>query len=188
MSSKNTLRRRMYGWPAWVVAGVTLLFGLALLIWPGITTGLILNICGAALIVVGVFKIIRYFLNRDPFDVFEWNLGLGIALAGGGAALIVFKHVLLSIVPLLFGIALLVCGVVKIQAAFNLHHMGCRTWYLTLIGAAVSCVLGLLIIVHPFGTGLVLVRLIGAAIAVEAVQDLLSLRTYDQTIHTYFVD
>lgn len=188
MSGKSSHRHSTYGWPTWIIAGATLVFGLALLIWPGITTGLILNLCGGALIVVGAFKIIRYFLNRDPLDVFDWDLGFGIALACGGLALIAFKRLLLSIVPLLFGIALLICGIVKIQAASNLRRMACRTWYLTLIGAAISCVLGLMIIFHPFGTGLVLVRLIGGAIAVEAVQDLLSLRTYDQTIHTYFVD
>ena len=187
--NKNPFARMLKaGWPTWVAAIAVLLFGLALLIWPGITTGLILNICGVALMICGVFNIVRYFVKKDSYLAYNWSLALGLILLGGGLCLVVFKGVLLSIVPLLFGIALLVCGVVKIQAAFNLHHMGCRTWYLTLIGAAVSCVLGLLIIVHPFGTGLVLVRLIGAAIAVEAVQDLLSLRTYDQTIHTYFVD
>ena len=63
-----------------------------------------------------------------------------------------------------------------------------RSWYLTLIAAAISCVLGALIILHPFGTGLVLIRVIGASIAVEAVQDLISLRTYNRVITGHFVD
>lgn len=188
MAGKNSRGRRRAGWPVWAAAIAALVFGLALLIWPGITTDLVLNIAGAALIVVGAFNIVRYFMNKDPYDLFSWELGLGIALACGGVALIVFKGLLLSIVPLLFGIALLVGGIVKIQAAFNLHRMTYGRWYLTLIGAAASCVLGILIICHPFGTGLVLMRVIGASIAIEAVEDLLSIRSYDKVVNTYFVD
>lgn len=187
MADRHYHRRTPSGWPVWITAGAALVFGLALLIWPGVTTSLILNICGGALLAAGGFKIARYFMNKDPYDIFSWDLGLGITLACAGLALIIFKNLLLSIVPLLFGIALLVCGIVKIQAAFNLRRMTNRFWYLTLIGAAVSCVLGLLISLHPFGTGLVLVRVIGGAIAVEAVQDILSLRSYNRAINSFFV-
>lgn len=176
------------GWPAWVAAIAVLLFGLALLIWPGITTGLILNICGTALMIGGVFNIVRYFVKKDSYLAYNWSLALGLMLLGGGLCLVVFKGVLLSIVPLLFGIALLIGGVAKIQAAFNMRRVGFRSWYLTLIAAAISCVLGALIILHPFGTGLVLIRVIGASIAVEAVQDLISLRTYNRVITSHFVD
>ena len=176
------------GWPAWVAAIAVLVFGLALLIWPGITTGLILNICGVALMIGGAFNIVRYFVKKDPYLAYSWSLALGLMLLCGGLCLVVFKGVLLSIVPLLFGIALLIGGVAKIQAAFNMRRVGFHSWYLTLIAAAISCVLGTLIILHPFGTGLVLIRVIGASIAVEAVQDLISLRTYNRVITSHFVD
>ena len=176
------------GWPAWVAATAVLIFGLALLIWPGITTGLILNICGIALMIGGVFNIVRYFVKKDSYIAYNWSLALGLLLLGGGLCLVVFKGLLLSIVPLLFGFALLIGGIAKIQAAFNMRRVGFRHWYLTLIAAAVSCALGMLIILQPFGTGLVLIRIIGASIAIEAVQDLLSLRTYNRVITSHFVD
>ena len=176
------------GWPAWVAAIAVLLFGLALLIWPGITADLILNICGCALIIAGAFCIIRYFVKKDSYLAYNWSLAMGLLLLTGGISLVALKGLLLAIVPLLFGIALLVAGIAKVQAAFNMQRMHFRSWYLTLIAAAISCVLGLLIILHPFGTGLVLIRVIGASIAIEAVQDLLSLRTYNRVITSHFVD
>lgn len=188
MSGRKPKLHRSLGWTTWVAAIVTMVFGLALLIWPGITTDLVLNIAGGVLIAMGIVNIVRYFMNRDPYELFNWGLGLGITLACIGTALIVFKGLLLSIVPLLVGIVLLVGGIVKIQAAFNLRRMLYGRWYLTLIGAAASCVLGVLIICHPFGTGLVLMRLIGASIAIEAVEDLLSILSYDKVVNTYFVD
>lgn len=187
MTDRNYHHRTPSGWPVWITAGATLIFGLALLIWPGMTTSLILNVCGGALLAVGGFKIIRYFMNKDPYDIFSWDLGSGILLACAGLALILFKSLLLSIVPLLFGIALLICGIVKIQAAFNLRRMTNRYWYLTLVGAAVSCAFGLLISLNPFGTGLILIRVIGGALVIEAIQDILSLRTYNRTVDSFFV-
>ena len=187
--NKNPFARVLKaGWPAWVAAIAVLLFGLALLIWPGITTGLILNICGGALMVGGVYNIVRYFIKKDTYYAYNWSLALGLMLLGGGLCLVIFKGVLLSIVPLLFGVALLIGGVAKVQAAFNMRRAGFHSWYLTLIAAAISCVLGALIILHPFGTGLVLIRVIGASIAIEAVQDLISLRTYNRVITSHFVD
>lgn len=175
------------GLPVWIIAAATLIFGLALLIWPGITTELILNICGAGLILVGAFNIVRYFLKKDSFISYNWDLGLGLTLACAGLALIVFKGLLLSIVPLLFGIALLLGGIAKIQVSCNLRRMAFGRWYLTLIGAAVSCLLGGLIVANPFSTSLVLIRVIGVSIAIEAVQDLASIRAYNKTV-THFVN
>lgn len=176
------------GWPAWIAAIAVLLFGLALLIWPGITADLILNICGSALIIAGAFCIIRYFVRKDSYLAYNWSLAMGLLLLTGGVSLVALKRLFLAIVPLLFGIALLVAGIAKVQAAFNMQRMHFHSWYLTLIAAAVSCALGLLIILHPFGTGLALIRVIGASIAIEAVQDLLSLRTYNRVITSHFVD
>ena len=113
---------------------------------------------------------------------------MGLVLALCGLALIAFKAALLSVVPVLFGIALLIGGVAKIQAACNLRRMAYGRWYLTMIAAVVSCILGFLIIANPFATTLVLVRVIGASIAIEAVQDLISILTYNRTVTTHFVD
>lgn len=186
--AKDKKRTGRIGWTAWIAAAAALLFGLALLIWPGITLDLILNVAGTVLIVIGVVNLIRYFVNREPYDLFSWSLGLGLALVSCGVALIAFKKLLLSIVPLMFGFALLIGGIIKIQAGSNMHRIGYARWYLTLIGAGVSCVLGLLIILHPFGTGLTLMRVLGASIALEGVQDLLSARSYNKVVTTYFVD
>ena len=126
------------GWPLWAAAAATLAFGLVLLIWPGIATEWILNLCGAALLIAGAANIFRYYRRGDAYRAYNWDLSVGILLALAGLALIAFKAMLLSIVPLLFGIALLIGGAVKIQAACNLRRMRYGRWYLTMIGAVIS--------------------------------------------------
>ena len=175
------------GWPVWLAGVATLVFGLALLIKPQFLTDLIFNICGAALCLAGAFNVIRYFTRKDPYAGFNWELALGLGLLTLGVILIVFKNALLSLLPLLFGLALLFGGIAKIQAAMNMRRMMYARWYFTMIAAAVSCVLGILIIVNPFGTMLTLLRVIGGALVVEAAGDLLSMKSYREVINTHFV-
>lgn len=175
------------GWPVWLAAIATLVFGLLLLIHPQFLTDLIFNICGAALCIAGAFNIIRYFTRKDPYAGFNWELGLGLVLLTLGVILVAFKNALLSLLPLLFGLALLFGGIAKIQAAMNMRRMMYARWYFTMIAAAVSCVLGILIIVNPFGTMLTLLRVIGGALIIEAVEDIFSLKSYKEVIDTHFV-
>lgn len=179
--------RNMTGWPVRIAALATLLLGLALLICPQLLTNLIFNLCGFALCAAGAFNAIRYFLRKDPYAGFNWELCLGLLLLTGGIILMVFKNMLLSLLPLLFGLALLAGGIVKIQAALNMRRMMYGKWFLTMIAAAVSAILGVIIISNPFGTTLTLLRVIGAALCVEAVEDLFSLRSYKEVVTTYFV-
>lgn len=175
------------GWPVWLAAAATLIFGLLLLICPQLLTDLVFNICGTILCIFGAFNILRYFTRRDPYAGFNWELCLGLVLLTGGIVLIVFKNALLSLLPLLFGLALLFGGIVKIQAAMNMRRMMYARWHFTMIAAGISTALGILIIVNPFGTLLTLLRVIGGALVIEAVQDLQSMKSYKEVVETHFV-
>ena len=188
MRRKNDFKQKHTpGWPIWLAAAATLVFGLLLLICPQKLTDLVFNICGTALCSFGIFNILRYFLRKDPYSGFNWELCTGLVLLTIGAVLILFKNALLSLLPLLFGLALLIGGIVKIQAAMNMRRMMYGRWYMTMIAAGVSTLLGLLIIVNPFGTLLTLLRVIGGALVIEALQDILSLRSYKEVVDTHFV-
>ena len=72
------------GWPLWAAAAATLAFGLVLLIWPGIATEWILNLCGAALLIAGAANIFRYYRRGDAYRAYNWDLSVGILLALAG--------------------------------------------------------------------------------------------------------
>lgn len=190
MQNKRHFFRGKYkpGWPAWLTGAVIILFGLALVIWPNITMGFLLNLLGGVLIAIGVFHIVRYFTSDHRAAMFNFDLGLGITLAFLGLLVILLKGFLLSIVPAILGCILLITGFVKIQAAFDFKRMQVQRWYLEMIAAGISLVLGMLIIFNPFGTGMLLTRMIGVAILIEGIQDIISLRAYNRVYTTYFTD
>lgn len=188
MRKRNDSRSaRSSHWPVWMAGAATLVLGLLLLIRPQLLTNLVFNVCGAGLCVFGVLNVLRYFLHKDPYEGFNWELCLGLVLLTCGIVLIVFKNALLSLLPLVFGLVLLLGGIIKLQAAFNMRRMMYARWYLTMIAAVVSGALGIVIIVNPFGTLLTLLRVIGGALCVEAIEDLASLKSYREVIDTHFV-
>lgn len=172
--------------PVWIAGISGLIFGMLLLFWPSITAGVILHTVGSGLFVAGLYNIAGYFLRKSSLPTMDWRLCIGLILACAGICLIVFKVLLLSLVPLLFCVALIVGSITKLQVALNMRRLGYQRWYFTLTGATISLMLGLLIALHPFGTGLILVRFIGGTLVVESVQDLCSYRRYKRVVITHF--
>lgn len=189
----RTIRAKGFnpGWPEWIFTAVIIVFGLALLIWPGQTTGLILNFVGGILMAIGVFLIIRYYIRSRKAIVRNMDLGFGITAAVLGLLVYLMKGFLLSVVPTIIGVALLVLGFLKLQTALDFRRTNVFRWQFQLIISIISMVMGFVILINPFGTALLMTRMIGAAILVEGVQDLLSLRTFKDaySIHyTHFTD
>ena len=193
MKKTRIIRTRGFkpGPQTWLVTAAVIIFGLALLIWPGQTTGFILNFIGGILMALGVFRIVRYFVRSRNEAVYNMDLGLGGALAVIGLLIFVFKGFLLSLVPTIVGVILLVVGLIKLQTALDFRRLGVVRWQFQLTIALISVVMGVVILINPFGAALLMTRMIGAAILAEGVGDLLSLRTFRDAYgvhYTHFTD
>ena len=175
-------------WSLWACTAIAALFGLALLLWPGLTKEIIMLLAGGVLIAIGGLSIARYFLRKSPYIAYDYALGTGISCVAAGILAIIFRGILIDMLFTLFGLGLLLGGILKLQLAFNLRRILYPRWYLHLIGAAVSCLLGVLVIVQPGAIADIIVRFIGASILVETVQDILAYFQYNRVIRTRFVD
>jgi uncharacterized membrane protein HdeD (DUF308 family) len=159
----------------WLAA--VLIFGLFLLIYPMTTAGVVLSVAGTIFVIVGVVRIVEYFLLDVREVLGGWMFASGVVWILGGVLLYVVPEALIAFMPMLFGLALLVGGAVKLQGAFDLKRIGSAHWYVPLIGAALSAVMGVVIIVNAVGLGSVLMRVIGAFLIFEAAQDAVYLWT-----------
>lgn len=179
------------GWPAWILTAVIIIFGLALLIWPGQTTGLILNFISGILLAIGAFLITRYCIRSRKVMVQNMDLGFGITFAVLGLLVYLMKGFLISLIPTIIGVILLVSGFLKLQTALDFRRMNVHRWQLQMVISIISIAMGFVILVNPFGTALLMTRIIGAAILIEGVQDLLSMRTFKDAYnvhYTHFTD
>lgn len=151
-----------------VVAG--LVIGIILLVKPSETVRLVSIMCGVTVILLGIGAWISYFS--------KWKSAL-LAVLGtlaiiAGIILCVKYESIISAVLFLFGLFVLVSGIVDLASAVEAKKFHFKSWIASLIISIATIVLGLLVVVNPFDSMLVLTRLLGISLIVYAVMDLIA--------------
>lgn len=175
-------------WTEILLGAAAILLGLVLLIWPNMAVSVILNAIGIFCIVLGTIDVIRYFLLDERAAIVSNDLAIGLSWIACGVLVIALKGLLISILPFFFGLVVLIGGLVKVQGALCFKRMRAARWYVELICSVVSIVLGVLILLNPFSTGLLLMRFIGGALVLEGISDLCSRRAFLRTKEQFFVE
>lgn len=154
------------------------LVGILLLINPvGFTTAII-KTAGVLLIVVGALEIYRYFRIVPEIAFREQGLAKGLCLALGGLFCILRSKWFIVTFPLmtiLYGIVILITGIVRIQWTVDMLRMKTEHWYLAAIGAVLSLVFAVVILTNPFGMTTFLWTFVAISLIVDAVADLVVL-------------
>lgn len=131
------------------LGAVTVVFGVAVLIWPAATLRLLGILAGVWLIATGVLRIIHALRRgRDVHGLTDQLLsgGLGIILILGGAACIASTATGVVAVAVILGLAWLLSGCAEVLIGL-FSRGGARIWLLVL-GMA-SIVVGLLFVSWP---------------------------------------
>ncbi|MDD6728638.1 MAG: DUF308 domain-containing protein [Eubacteriales bacterium] len=144
--------------------------GIILLAKPDETLYVVSMICGITMIALGVAAAISYFAkDRNPILI----ILAVIAVVSGIIVCVRYKSIV-SILLFLFGIFILISGIIDIITAFDAKKSGLRDWLFSLILSIGVSVLGLIIVVNPFSSTLAVIRLLGVSLIVYAVVDLIS--------------
>lgn len=151
-----------------IVAGLAI--GILLLLQPGETVQLVSMLCGITVIMLGVGAWISYF-SKVKSTILAI---LGTLAIISGIILCVKYKSIISVVLFLFGIFILISGIVDFVSAIEAKRNDLKSWIVSLIMAAATIILGLLVIVNPFDSMLVITRLLGAGLIIYAVMDLIS--------------
>lgn len=170
----NILRQNLY---ALVLAVFEILVGVLLIIDPlRFTSGIIIT-AGIVLLIIGVFQIIRYVRMTAEEAAVSQTLarGLGFLLAGifctANSAWFVTSFPILT---MLYGIAILLTGLGKIQTTVDLLRAKSPKWFLAGISAAVALICATLVLWNPFGEGKGIWIFAGILLIAEAVFDIVT--------------
>ena len=150
------------------------IFGILLMIFPGISISLIGTLVGCSMIVFGIFKIIGYF-SKDLFRLaFQYDLAFGILLAVLGVIVLIKPGEMLNLLCITLGIAILADGLFKIQIAVDSKAFGIGKWWLIFISAILTGCIGLILIFRPAETTVVAMTLLGAALLLDGIMSLIT--------------
>lgn len=155
-----------------------LVVGILLMINPiGFTTGII-TAAGIVLLVIGLISVIKY-ICAEPLEarVGQYLLKGLVALAAGGFCVFRSQWFLITFpaLTILYGIAVLLAGLSKVQTAFDLFRIKNRRWIICILSALLSVICALVILRNPFTSTTVLWMFTGISLVVESVIDIIVL-------------
>lgn len=155
-----------------------IIFGIMLISNPiGLTT-IILRAVGFGMIAGGIVWIIRYFRTEKSAAAVSGMLFEGVIALLAGAFLF-FKTgwiiAALSAVIVIYGIIILLIGILKLQWTIDLLRFKRQRWFISGLSSLVAIVFGVIIILNPFNTQETIWRIAGIALVIQAVIDLVAL-------------
>ncbi len=152
-----------------------ILLGLVLVLFPQITTQLICYLLGGILCVYGSGHIFGYFSKKERGDLFRYGLLVGMVCISIGLIILLNTEGVISILPMIFGLSMLLGSFFKIQYALNLKEAGYSLWWSVLMMGLVTLMLGILLIFNPFTAAMTLVIFIGISLMIGGATDLWTL-------------
>ena len=151
--------------------------GIILLLRPKGFTALIIVLLGVVLMALGTISVINYF-RKDKLEAMKTNLLskgllcllLGVFFAFNSSWLILS----FPVTTVLYGIFMMLVGVVKFQTSIDSLRFKVKCWYINLAGALITLVCSVLIIANPFSTTEFIWKFIAISMLVEAAVDIIS--------------
>lgn len=150
---------------------VYVIFGIILLIHPIEFSKMVCYVVGIFALLYGAWRIYGYWKTRKMAGFFQMDLVTGVILVAVGLVALFKSELLISILPLVLGLIILMDGLVTVNQAMNLRKLDYRWKYLLGLGIAVS-VLGLILVINPFGSAVLLVRFLGVTLLVDGACEL----------------
>lgn len=154
------------------LAALYIAFGILLLAFPGVSGTVFVWLLAGGSALYGLGHLFRYTKARKageplPGDLFLTVLSLAFTLFA-----LLWPQVILSILPLVLGALLLLDGLGKLPLAIDAlrHRLDARVPLA--VSSFLPLVLGLVILIRPFQTAQLVIRIFGLALLLDGISDL----------------
>ena len=152
-----------------VIAVLFWVLGIGLIAAPGTSVVWLGRLLGIGMIVFGAIKLVGYF-SRDLFRLaFQYDLAFGILLIALGIVTLARPGGAMSFLCIVFGIPVLADGLFKIQISLDAKRFGIEKWWVVLLLAALTCVIGLLLVIRPSEAARALMVLMGISLLLDGI-------------------
>ena len=158
-------------WSAVLPIAFDLICGILLILLGNLALRVTSYALAGAMLISAAVQIAAHVRAKPLEKITQSRLAIGLALTVCGILLAFNPNYLDGFLPLVWGLALLFGAFLKIQYAFDEKALGIDKWWIMLILAAFSLVVGILSLVNPAFLGDSRNLVIGIMLIVEAVID-----------------
>ena len=152
--------------------------GIFLVMKPGTALNIVCYALGGVVLACAAVQLIRYFVVERGVFQSQLTLISGIVCLALGAFLLLRSDIVVSVLPVVFGLFVIFDAIARVQNALDLRRCGYDSWkgflLLPVLSVVLGVVLGVVLIVNPFGAMETLVMAIGIILIVEGAINLLS--------------
>ena len=148
--------------------------GIFLVMKPGTALNIVCYALGGVVLACAAVQLIRYFVVERGVFQSQLTLISGLICLALGVFLLLRSDIVVSILPIVFGLFVIFDAIGRVQNALDLRRCGYDSWKGFLLLPVLSVVLGVILIANPFGAMETLVMAIGVILIVEGAINLLS--------------
>lgn len=128
---------------------------------------------GISLSVVGIYNIIKYIFNVHKGPFFVADIIYGILSIIAGVFIVINPLSLTGILSIGIGLWLIISASFKFALALQLKRFSEETWLFSMVLSVLVLIIGIIVMINPFSTALVLATFVGIIICVYASIDFL---------------
>lgn len=133
----------------WVLSVFCIVLGIALIAKPDFFTNAIGYVVGGLLAAYGAVELVRYFIKSREDPMYATGLAAGIVLCAAGIFIIARPDFIPKIIALIFGLYMLISGIVNLQDSLNIRSSGRDRWQFSTVSAVITIVIGIVLVVNP---------------------------------------
>ena len=156
------------GWTSIITSIALAIIGLIMVFNPETTMQFISTILGLFFIIIGIIKVLNYFIARGNSTLFTNDIAWGIISIIVGLVVMIYSSTIENIFRIMIGIWIIYSGFTRLTMSFSLKNVNSKVWTLVLILSVLMIIGGLYVTFYP---GALIVTL-GVIILIYSLMDL----------------
>ncbi|MBR3358792.1 MAG: DUF308 domain-containing protein [Solobacterium sp.] len=132
-------------WRSLLLSAALIVAGVLLIVFPKLSASVICSVIGIGAIAFGIVNVVSYFLLDLKDTLYRNEFMIGVTSIISGLLIMNKQSLLIDLVPILLGLVIVASGLVKLQQSVVAYRIGYQKSLLYLILAAISVVLGLVV-------------------------------------------
>ena len=146
--------------------------GIILIIWPETSIDTFAYIIGAILLVYGTYNFIDSFTINPIFGLSQMITSILSFIFG--TSIFFNTSIFESLIPIVLGIFFIINGSFKARMSFVLKKFD-KNWALSLITSIIMIICGIILIVNPMSTAIMITSIIGIILVVYSISDIIDM-------------
>lgn len=175
-------------WQSLMTSALYIIMGIVLIVFPETTATTLCYVVGISGVVIGVFTVLAYLFRDVHKNYYRNDFVSGMMEILLGAFVLYKAQLVIDLIPFILGIFIVFSGINKLQNCIDVRRMGYGNGLLFFVLAMINIVVGIILIIDPFGAVKVLFMVIGAGLVFSGITDTVATLYMAQKVKEFAAD